>query len=90
MQFDRKMIEPELKALYNQDIIPFGTEEVYDHQQFDESITALLDFYQNVSLKRIETIDILDQDQGHWKPEQIYEVAVNQFYFLLDERGKFP
>ena len=39
----------------------------------------------------METIDILNQGDDTfkrpWTPEQIYEVAVNQFYFLLDERG---
>ena len=31
-----------------------------------------------------------DTIRKSWTPEQIYEVAVNQFYYLLDERGKFP
>ena len=73
MEFNREMIEPELKALYNQNVSHSETGEVSDHKQFHGFIRALLDFYQNVSLKRMETIDILNEDfdtiQKSWTPE---------------------
>ena len=48
----------------------------------------LLVSYEEISRERVQTIKDLEEfEVERWTPEKKYETAVNQYYFLLDQRG---
>ena len=57
--------------------------------EYKNSLKILLVSYEEISNERLQMIKDLEEEFEieSWTPEKKYETAVDQYYFLLDERG---